>query len=292
MLFKVPLFYNNFRHKCLVDSGERTATVEGVGAGKVICQGTVILEITVDCKTLPVSFHVLPECCNDIKFILGMKFLYDYNCTLCIKQHRLEFGETNGFTDIGKNPIITEICTGVSECYGNNTGPLRVADLLTNLREKDKAEVGKGAIIEEPPDEWVGLAKRTNRTIKNLLRARNIDHKTDWDVHIPPILLSMRNCISERTGNSPSQVVYGREMDILHLQRNTKCEYQIGWVNRLEKELCTQKGILHKRAIHNQRVKRNYDKTVPNKLYYWSNNFKKNLPHTQNYKICTVNRMG
>ncbi|OAF67508.1 Serine-threonine kinase receptor-associated protein, partial [Intoshia linei] len=76
-------------------------TVESVGAGKVICQGTVILEITVEGKILPVR----------------MKFLYDYNCTLYIKQHRLEFGVTNVFTDIGKKPMITEMCTGVSECY-------------------------------------------------------------------------------------------------------------------------------------------------------------------------------
>ncbi|OAF63718.1 hypothetical protein A3Q56_08576 [Intoshia linei] len=106
--------------------------------------------------------------------------------------------------------MITEMCTGVSECYGNNTCSLRVADLLTNLRgttdtmvtncgkngikklqgmmrhflfaicithfyiiKRDKAEVGEGVIIEEPFDKciYTGEKMPVNSTISVKVRS-------------------------------------------------------------------------------------------------------------------------
>ncbi|OAF71573.1 hypothetical protein A3Q56_00676 [Intoshia linei] len=121
--------------------------------------------------------------------------------------------------------------------------------------------------------EGIGLAERTNRTIKDLLRVKlNWDNNL-WEDQMPGILLALRNCYTEGTNVSPASIVYGHELEILNLDENDTSLY---WLRDRENEIITAKKLFNYHTKYNRRVKRNFDKTVPNGMTYWKNNYRIN----------------
>ncbi|GFW07656.1 transposon Ty3-G Gag-Pol polyprotein [Trichonephila clavipes] len=53
--------------------------------------------------------------------------------------------------------------------------------------------------------------ERSHRTLKRLLRVLCLDAGSEWDKHLPSILLALRTVSHESTG-SPSELVYGKNL--------------------------------------------------------------------------------
>ncbi|GFX97476.1 retrovirus-related Pol polyprotein from transposon 17.6 [Trichonephila clavipes] len=54
--------------------------------------------------------------------------------------------------------------------------------------------------------------ERFHRTLKRLLRVLCLDAGSEWDKHLPSILLVLRTVSHESTGYTPSELVYGKNL--------------------------------------------------------------------------------
>ncbi|GFS82909.1 retrovirus-related Pol polyprotein from transposon 17.6, partial [Trichonephila clavipes] len=54
--------------------------------------------------------------------------------------------------------------------------------------------------------------ERLHRTLKRLLRVLCLDAGSEWDKHLPSILLALRTVSHESTGYTPSELVYGKNL--------------------------------------------------------------------------------
>ncbi|GFY32084.1 retrovirus-related Pol polyprotein from transposon 297 [Trichonephila clavipes] len=54
--------------------------------------------------------------------------------------------------------------------------------------------------------------ERFHRTLKRLLRVLCLDSSSEWDKHLPSILLALRTVSHESTGYTPSELVYGKNL--------------------------------------------------------------------------------
>ncbi|GFW68720.1 retrovirus-related Pol polyprotein from transposon 17.6 [Trichonephila clavipes] len=54
--------------------------------------------------------------------------------------------------------------------------------------------------------------ERFHRTLKRLLRVLCLDAGSEWDKHLPSILLALRTVSQESTGYTPSELVYGKNL--------------------------------------------------------------------------------
>ncbi|GFW75782.1 retrovirus-related Pol polyprotein from transposon 17.6 [Trichonephila clavipes] len=54
--------------------------------------------------------------------------------------------------------------------------------------------------------------ERFHRTLKRLLRVLCLDAVSEWDKHLPSILLALRTVSHESTGYTPSELVYGENL--------------------------------------------------------------------------------
>ncbi|GFX77512.1 retrovirus-related Pol polyprotein from transposon 297 [Trichonephila clavipes] len=54
--------------------------------------------------------------------------------------------------------------------------------------------------------------ERFHRTLKRLLRVLCLDAGSEWDKHLPSILLALRTVSHESTGNKPSELVYAKNL--------------------------------------------------------------------------------
>ncbi|OAF70340.1 hypothetical protein A3Q56_01907 [Intoshia linei] len=70
---------------------------------------------------------------------------------------------------------------------------------------------------------------------------------------------ALHNCYTEGTNVFPASIVYGHELEIPNLDEYDTSLY---WLRDRENE--------------NRRVKKNFDKTVPNGMTYWKNNYRIN----------------
>ena len=59
-----------------------------------------------------------------------------------------------------------------------------------------------------------GMVERANRTIQNMIASYVSDNQTDWDEHIPLLLLAYRSSVHETTGVSPARMVFGRDLTL------------------------------------------------------------------------------
>ncbi|GFX15467.1 integrase catalytic domain-containing protein [Trichonephila clavipes] len=55
------------------------------------------------------------------------------------------------------------------------------------------------------------MFERFHRTLKRLLRVLCLDAGSEWDKHLPSILLALRTVSHESTGYTPSELVYGKK---------------------------------------------------------------------------------
>ena len=56
-----------------------------------------------------------------------------------------------------------------------------------------------------------GMVERFNRTLKNMLAKFVDENLSDWDCHLPLLMMAYRSAVHETTGCSPSELMFGRE---------------------------------------------------------------------------------
>ena len=59
-----------------------------------------------------------------------------------------------------------------------------------------------------------GMVERFNRTLENQLAVFVEKHQQDWDDHVALILLAYRSAVHESTGQTPSCLMFGREVNL------------------------------------------------------------------------------
>ena len=59
-----------------------------------------------------------------------------------------------------------------------------------------------------------GMVERLNRTLENQLTVFVEKHQQDWDDHVPLILLAYCSAVHESTGQTPSCLMFGREVNL------------------------------------------------------------------------------
>ncbi|GFU96227.1 retrovirus-related Pol polyprotein from transposon 17.6 [Trichonephila clavipes] len=112
--------------------------------------------------------------------------------------------------------------------------------------------------------------ERFHRTLKRLLRVLCLDAGSEWDKHLPSILLALRTVSHESTGYAPSELVYGKNLrtpETLVMEHwmepeeegNFVTEYMFKLINRLKR--CQEVAI---NKMEEMQVKRKtwYDKNA------------------------------
>ncbi|GFV93488.1 retrovirus-related Pol polyprotein from transposon 297 [Trichonephila clavipes] len=112
--------------------------------------------------------------------------------------------------------------------------------------------------------------ERFHRTLKRLLRVLCLDAGSEWDKHLPSILLALRTVSHESTGYTPSELVYGKNLrtpETLVMEHwmepeeegNLVTEYMFKLINRLKR--CQEVAI---NKMEEMQVKRKtwYDKNA------------------------------
>ncbi|GFX71700.1 CCHC-type domain-containing protein [Trichonephila clavipes] len=113
-------------------------------------------------------------------------------------------------------------------------------------------------------------AERFHRTLKRLLRVLCLDAGSEWDKHLPSILLALRTVSHESTGYTPSELVYGKNLrtpETLVMEHwmepeeegDLVTEYMFKLINRLKR--CQEVAI---NKMEEMQVKRKtwYDKNA------------------------------
>ena len=54
-----------------------------------------------------------------------------------------------------------------------------------------------------------GLCERMNKTLQQMLKAFVDSSRTDWDEHIPYLLMAYRSTVHESTGFTPNRLMLG-----------------------------------------------------------------------------------
>ncbi|GFT34623.1 retrovirus-related Pol polyprotein from transposon 17.6 [Trichonephila clavipes] len=112
--------------------------------------------------------------------------------------------------------------------------------------------------------------ERFHRTLKRLLRVLCLDVGSEWDKHLPSILLALRTVSHESTGYTPSELVYGKNLrtpETLVMEHwmepeeesDLVTEYMFKLINRLKR--CQEVAI---NKMEEMQVKRKtwYDKNA------------------------------
>ena len=66
--------------------------------------------------------------------------------------------------------------------------------------------------IEKTRTSRYGLVERMNRTLRQMLRAVVSGFGSDWDYHLPYILLAYRSTVHESVNFTPNFWMFGREV--------------------------------------------------------------------------------
>ncbi|GFX82078.1 retrovirus-related Pol polyprotein from transposon 297 [Trichonephila clavipes] len=117
--------------------------------------------------------------------------------------------------------------------------------------------------------------ERFHRTLKRLLRVLCLDAGSEWDKHLPSILLALRTVSHESTGYTPSELVYGKNLrtpETLVMEHwmepeeegDLVTEYMFKLINRLKR--CQEVAI---NKMEEMQVKRKtwYDKNAVKRAF-------------------------
>ena len=105
-----------------------------------------------------------------------------------------------------------------------------------------------------------GFIERFNRTLQHSLAVYTSQEQTDWDSHLPYILLGYRSAIHSSTGFTPNELMYGwnvkMPIDMIHRQPSPQ---ETDPVSNLPEYVHKQKEYMHhnltKRLIESKRNK-------------------------------------
>lgn len=89
-----------------------------------------------------------------------------------------------------------------------------------------------------------GMVERFNKTLVTMLSAYVNDHHSEWDEHLPYVMMAYRTSLHETTGFTPNQLMLGREvstpLDIMYeLPRSVKYIPRHKWACQLKENMET-----------------------------------------------------
>ncbi len=159
----------------------------------------------------------------------------------------------------------------LSEVFSRHGAPAylisdRGSPFVSDLFERVLTLLGTEHRLTTAYHPQTNATERVNRTLKTAIRAYVDDKHTTWDRYIPQICFALRTAPHESTGQTPSMMLYGRELDTsLDLMTqpvwNGMEEHEISYPESLR--LTLQEAHDHARATleisHNKR-KQHYDK--------------------------------
>uniref|UniRef100_A0A8C1YMA9 Integrase catalytic domain-containing protein n=1 Tax=Cyprinus carpio TaxID=7962 RepID=A0A8C1YMA9_CYPCA len=141
----------------------------------------------------------------------------------------------------------------LSEVFSRHGAPTylisdRGSPFVSDLFERVLTLLGTEHRLKTAYHPQTNATERVNRTLKTAIRAYVDDKHTTWDRYIPQICFALRTAPHESTGQTPSMMLYGREL-------NTSLDLSL--------RLTLQEAHDHARAAletsHNKR-KQHYDK--------------------------------
>lgn len=89
-----------------------------------------------------------------------------------------------------------------------------------------------------------GIMERFNKTLVTMLSAYVNDHHSDWDEHLPYVMMAYRTSLHETTGFTPNQLMLGTEvstpLDIMYeMPRSVKYIPRHKWAWQLKENMET-----------------------------------------------------
>ncbi|KAK3542197.1 hypothetical protein QTP86_017593 [Hemibagrus guttatus] len=106
----------------------------------------------------------------------------------------------------------------LSEVFSRHGAPTylisdRGSPFVSDLFERVLAALGTEHRLTTAYHPQTNATERVNRTLKTAIRAYVDDKHTTWDRYIPQICFALRTAPHENTGQTPSMMLYGRELD-------------------------------------------------------------------------------
>ncbi|GFY13996.1 retrovirus-related Pol polyprotein from transposon 412 [Trichonephila clavipes] len=168
-------------------------------------------------------------------------------------------------TSKGNRYLITAICMSSKFPEAipvSDISSVSVTDALLNISSR----MGHSSVYHPQSNP----VERFHRTLKRLLRVLCLDAGSEWDKHLPSILLALRTVSHESTGYTPSELVYGKNLrtpETLVMEHwmepeeesDLVTEYMFKLINRLKR--CQEVAI---NKMEEMQVKRKtwYDKNA------------------------------
>ena len=88
-----------------------------------------------------------------------------------------------------------------------------------------------------------GMVERANRTIESMLASFVSQNQTDWDIHLPILMMAYRSSEHESTGTSPCEMMFGRHISLPvdlvlgRLEPGNKCQDQSEYAYKLSNKM-------------------------------------------------------
>ncbi|KAK3529641.1 hypothetical protein QTP70_032518, partial [Hemibagrus guttatus] len=106
----------------------------------------------------------------------------------------------------------------LSEVFSRHGAPTylisdRGSPFVSDLFEQVLAALGTEHRLTTAYHPQTNATERVNRTLKMAIRAYVDDKHTTWDQYIPQICFALRTAPHESTGQTPSMMLSGRELD-------------------------------------------------------------------------------
>lgn len=106
----------------------------------------------------------------------------------------------------------------LSEVFSRHGAPTylisdRGSPFVSDLFERLLTALGTEHRLTTAYHPQTNATERVNRTLKTAIRAYVDDKHTTWDRYIPQICFALRTAPHESTGQTPSMMLYGRELD-------------------------------------------------------------------------------
>ncbi|KAL2081327.1 hypothetical protein ACEWY4_023180 [Coilia grayii] len=153
--------------------------------------------------------HVMIDCVGPLpKTKKGNEYL------LTIYDVATRFPEAVPLKNIKARPVLEALI-----CFFSRFGlPKRVqsdrgSNFVSGVFQEVLAELGIEQVTSSPyHPQSQGAIERYHQTLKTMMKAYSIQHPGDWDAALPLLLFALRDSVSEATGFTPFELVFGHEV--------------------------------------------------------------------------------
>ena len=109
-----------------------------------------------------------------------------------------------------------------------------------------------------------GMVERFNKTMEEHLSKVVDEHQKDWDRHLPFLLMAYRAAVHDTTGQTPSKVVFGRDLrlpcDLVFGAPEQEQRETSNYVDQLRDKLLDTHALVRKNIkMVSDRMKARYD---------------------------------